>query len=211
MTGLRVNVRVNDLIFAGKFGYKRWTGAFHLDQPHGVGSMVLVNGKVSTFKFDMGKPLSVSAAGFSGAISDLTDGSTSTFGVPGNYKGGWRDGKPDGFGVIRWDNRIEYKGMWRGGRYRVHGRKLYSRGGGYEGPWDDRKRGGKGISFYGPESLGKHGILRWEGPFVDDLAHGVEQAYVKADFEEDDERWTGDTAVKGLTIDFERGGAVDFP
>ena len=101
---------------------------------------------------------------------------------------------------MKWNNGVTYTG-----------RKLYSRGGGYEGPWCQGKRNGAGISFYGDESLGKHGILRWEGPFVDDLAHGVGQAYVKADFGKDDKRWTGDTAVKGPMIEFDRGRAVNFP
>ena len=49
-------------------------------------------------------------------------------------------------GVMRWDNGIEYKGMWSseaGGGYHGHGRKLYSRGGGYEGPWVHGKREGR--------------------------------------------------------------------
>jgi len=47
---------------------------------------------------------------------------------------------------MRWDNGIEYKGMWSseaGGGYHGHGRKLYSRGGGYEGPWVHGKREGR--------------------------------------------------------------------
>ena len=54
-------------------------------------------------------------------------------------------------------------------------------------------------------------MLRWEGPFVHDRAHGVGQAYVAAEMEEGDERWAGDTAVKGPLIEFNCGTPVDFP
>lgn len=102
-------------------------------------------------------------------------------------------------------------GVWRKGKYHGHGRKLYSRGGGYEGGWEDGRRQGSGISFYGDGSLGGHGILRWEGPFVDNLAHGVGQAYVAAKFEDEHERWSGDTAVKGPLIAFDEGRPLNFP
>eukprot|EP00662_Eupelagonemidae_sp_cell21_P007890 gene7890-41540_t len=123
------------------FGYERWDGPFQSDQPNGAG-----------FEFKMGKPQQ-QAPQYDGRLSTLDDGSPSTAGM-------------------KWDNGITYKGVWKDGVYHGHGRKLYSRGGGYEGPWVDGKREGQGISYYDPGvSLGKHGILRWEGPFVGDRAH----------------------------------------
>lgn len=204
-------------LFAGKFGYDRWEGIFHADQPTGVGVMKYVEGKEGPFEFENGKPLSVVKNDFDGPISDLDDGSPSTSGIAGHYKGGWSksnsgdSGRPHGFGVMTWENGIEYKGVWKNGKYHGHGRKLYSRGGGYEGRWVDGQRHGDGISFYGEDSLGRHGILRWEGPFVNDRAHGVGQAYVTANFEDEHERWSGDTAVKGPSIEFVEGRPVDFP
>jgi len=49
--------------------------------------------------------------------------------------------------------------MWENGAYHGHGRKLYSRGGGYEGNWVHGLREGDGVSFYD----GLHGFARWEG------------------------------------------------
>ena len=164
---------------------------------------------------------------YEGRVSGVDDGSPSTVGVEGNYKGEVIDQDssppsspssspsciPHGFGVMSWDNGIQYKGMWQSGQYHGVGRKLYSRGGGYEGRWEEGKRQDKaGISFYSEGvSLGREGVLRWEGPFVNDLAHGVGQAYVAAEGMEGDERWAGDTAVKGPRIEFKEGMPVDFP
>ena len=203
-------------VFAGKLGYEEWQGPFVGDLAEGKGTMVLVGGDVvEGFEMKKGKPADTSGgvmAKFEGEVEGLDDGSPSTMGVKGVYEGGWEEGQPSGFGVMRWENGIEYKGMWKAGEYHGHGRKLYSRGGGYEGPWIDGKRHGLGISFYGSESLGRHGILRWEGPFIDDLAHGTGQAYVRAEgLEADDERWEGDTAVKGPTIEFVEGRPVSLP
>jgi hypothetical protein len=139
---------------------------------------------------------------------------------------------------MEWDNGITSKGMWAHGQYHGHGRKLYSKGGGYEGSWVAGRREGPGISFYEPGlSLGREGVLRWEGPFHEDKAHGEGQAYVAwqqplaskagggggggggggsggggpAPDGQPDSRWAGDTAVKGPTICFEEGVPVDFP
>ena len=89
--------------------------------------------------------------------------------------------------------------MWEQGVYHGHGRKRYSRGGRYEGAWLEGKREGGGKDFYSPteENLGRHGILRWEGPFVGDWPGGVGQAYVKAKDFEGDERGSGGLAVTG--------------
>jgi hypothetical protein len=162
-------------IFAGKFGYERWDGPFEADQPHGTGVMQYSGGGEGRFEFVMGKPqLEAAEAGqakHDGPLDGLDDGSPSTRGVAGHYAGGWDEAaaRPQGFGKMVWGNGIEYKGMWRDGRYHGHGRKLYSRGGGYEGGWSDGKRSGAGISFFDAHAhLGKHGLLRWEGPFVND-------------------------------------------
>ena len=48
-------------------------------------------------------------------------------------------------------------------------------------------------------------MLRWEGPFVDNVPHGVGQAYVANRNEDEHERWSGDTAVKGPPLEFENG------
>ena len=113
---------------------------------------------------------------------------------------------------MKWENGIEYKGVWQDGLYHGHGRKLYSHGGGYEGMWVHGKREGHGITFFVEgKSLGKHGILRWEGPFANDRPHGLGQAYVAAEKEDEHGRWSGDTAIKGPEIEFVNGEPVDFP
>jgi hypothetical protein len=219
------------MIFAGKFGYDRWEGPFADDTPHGIGVMFFPEGTQGAFAFSSGKPQpKPGGAGvgdgdhysdqqcqqFEGPVSALDDGSPSTAGIGGVYSGSWdhATGRPHGYGVMRWSNGIEYKGMWAQGKYHGHGRKLYSRGGGYEGPWAEGKREGHGVSFFGVDSaLGRRGVLRWEGPFVDDKPHGEGQAYVQADAEEEDEhgRWSGDLAVKGPVVEFGEGLPVAFP
>ena len=203
-------------IFAGKFGYDRWSGHFEADHPHGIGIMTFPEGTDAVFEFEMGKPKLDEGEDerFDGALDGLDDGSPSTIGVSGHYSGGWDGaaGVPHGFGVMKWANGIEYKGVWQNGVYHGHGRKLYSRGGGYEGAWVNGKRDGNGISFFDEGvHLGKHGLLRWEGPFVNDKAHGQGQAFVALKDEDEHGRWAGDTAVKGPVVNFVEGEAVNFP
>ena len=89
--------------------------------------------------------------------------------------------------------------------------QLYSRGGGYEGEWVEGKRSGAGINFFDErKNLGKYGLLRWEGSFMNDRPHGKGQAYVAAEME-GDERWSGDTAVKGPAVEFVHGKSINFP
>ena len=47
--------------------------------------------------------------------------------------------------------------------------QMYSKGGGYVGSWREGSRDGWGVSIY----AGKWGYDRWEGPFAQDLPHGV--------------------------------------
>jgi len=201
--------------FSGKFGYNHWSGNFTSDKPDGVGVMEFVGKKEPSekFEFDMGEVVSTTEEyeTFDGEVTSIDDGSPSTMGVKGRYNGGWKDGKPWGFGKMNWENGIEYKGMWKDGKYHGHGRKLYSRGGGYEGSWVSGLRSGFGISFYNDESLGKFGILRWEGQFENNLAHGEGQAYVKAPETDELGRWEGDTAIKGPKISFVNGQPTNFP
>ncbi len=44
-------------LFHGKFGNDRWIGNFVDDKPHGNGVMILENGEVVDFQYDMGSPL----------------------------------------------------------------------------------------------------------------------------------------------------------
>ena len=201
-------------LFGGKFGYDQWAGPFVRDRPHGVGTMRFADGSEGEFEFENGKP-KASAGGaaktFEGRLDALDDGSPSTVGIPGEYSGGWDDaaGLPHGYGRMQWDNGIEYKGMWARGVYHGHGRKLYSRGGGYEGAWARGKRAGHGITFF--DETHAHGVLRWEGPFVDDKPHGIGQAYVRAERDDEHGRWVGDTAVKGPLLEFVEGKPVNWP
>jgi hypothetical protein len=105
-------------------------------------------------------------------IDYLDDGSPSTVGVSGRYTGSWNLalGRPDGGpGVMRWDNGITASCTWKDGVYHGYGSKLYSKGGGYEGDWVHGKRHGQGVTFYS----GKWGYDRWEGPFEEDVPHGM--------------------------------------
>jgi len=200
--------------FAGKFGYEKWTGTFEQDQPSGAGLMTLMDGKEVDFTYDHGTAVTTlvhEEAHYDGQLSHLDDGSESTTGISGVYVGAW-DGvnkiPHNGYGVMLWDNGVEYKGMWHNGKYHGHGRKLHSCGGGYEGLWIDGERAGQpGIIFFPEdESLCRQGILRWEGNFVNGQAHGIGQAYVAAGEDmKDDDRWVGDTAVKGALVEFQHG------
>jgi hypothetical protein len=94
--------------------------------------------------------------------------------------------------------------MWCDGVYHGHGRKLYSKGGGYEGAWVEGQRQGLGVSFYD----GKFGLARWEGPFVGDKPHGQGQLYYPPDLSsagDEHGRWEGDIAIKGPLLEFEMG------
>ena len=201
-------------LYAGKFGYQHWSGNFVHDQPNGTGTMTHIDGTESSYAFEMGKPVTTAESEenfFSGKVSGVGDSSPSTHGVDGVYKGGWVDGFPEGFGEMTWDNGIVYKGMWANKLPNGQGRKLYSRGGGYEGSWLEGKRNGMGITFFDSAThLGKSmGLLRWEGPFVNDVAHGTGQSYVAAQMKDGDARWVGDTAVKGETLEFHKGEIVE--
>ena len=76
-------------------------------------------------------------------------------------------------------------------------------GGGFRGAWGDGLRHGDGANLYG----GKWGYDRWEGPFVDDKPHGIGQAYVRA--ERDDEHGDGVQAAALRRHLAERARAVE--
>ena len=140
----------------------------------------------------------------------LKDVAPSTIGSQGIYKGDWNGTQPDGYGVMTWKNGIEYKGMWKNGQFHGHGRKLYPNYGGYEGDWVHGKREGSGLLFFDSNTdFGKTlSLLRWEGSFVNDQAHGIGQSYIAAEAMEEDDRWAGDTAVKGKEIVYKDGEII---
>lgn len=189
--------------------------------------MKFPDGREEPFEYDNGKPkVDSSKEKNNFKLENFDDGSpsTKTGTRSGEYSGGWDDvgNVPHGHGRMKWDNGVEYKGVWDKGVYHGNGRKLYNgnndknvEGGelgesGYEGPWVQGKRSGSGITFFNEAE--KHGVLRWEGPFNNDLPHGVGQAYVRAPGEEGefaaDGRWVGDTAIKGPTVEFAQGKPV---
>ena len=62
------------------------------------------------------------------------------------------------------------------------------------------------------KSYGNSLIQRMQGPFVDNVPHGAGRGYVKMEKKDKtDQRWEGDTAVKGPVIVFDMGKPVDFP
>jgi hypothetical protein len=95
-------------LFAGKFGYDKWEGSFVGDQPHGEGVMHYVGGSQAlkkqsqpipiifplegAFVFEHGKPLTLQGDQYDGE-AQIDDGSPSTVGQPGRYKGGWKEGR----------------------------------------------------------------------------------------------------------------------
>jgi hypothetical protein len=108
-------------------------------------------------------------------VEGFTDGSPSTESVTSLYSGEWDEkrGRPHGSGIMQWENGITYEGEWCDGLYHGQGGKLYSNGGGYVGQWISGKREGWGTSLYD----GKWGYDRWEGPFKNDVPHGVGTMY----------------------------------
>jgi len=100
---------------------------------------------------------------------DFSDGSSSTRGIRSITSGDDTAGGGGGFAVCKFDNGIIYSGFYVDSQFHGLGSKVYSKGGGYLGTWENFKRQGEGISVYD----GKWGYQEWRGPFVNDVPHGV--------------------------------------
>lgn len=85
----------------------------------------------------------------------------------GNFKGYFKNGIYDGYGIYVWKSGKKYEGNWTKGQIQGTGKMVYPNKDYYEGEFKDGKRDGEGklmmagkkLSYNGPWVLGKqHGI-----------------------------------------------------
>ncbi|MFL6671818.1 MAG: MORN repeat-containing protein [Massilia sp.] len=83
------------------------------------------------------------------------------------YEGDVVNGKPEGNGVVVYDNGDRYEGQWKDGLRDGSGRITYMLGGSYEGQWKRGKRDGKGVLVYAGSGR------RYEGEFTQGRVAGT--------------------------------------
>ncbi len=88
-----------------------------------------------------------------------------TDGTTGIYSGKWKNGKPDGYGEMKYDSGVVYKGDWSGGVQSGQGTLTSPNGYVYNGEWADGKQNGKGNELF------ENGD-RYEGKLLDGLKSG---------------------------------------
>ncbi|CDW80566.1 UNKNOWN [Stylonychia lemnae] len=82
------------------------------------------------------------------------------------YKGEWKGGFRDGYGIIRWPDGAQYDGEWQDNRAHGYGKFVHAIGDIYEGQWKRDKACGKGIY----NSVNSGGT--YNGEWQNDLQHG---------------------------------------
>ncbi|MBQ7226600.1 MAG: AAA family ATPase [Clostridia bacterium] len=100
------------------------------------------------------------------------------------YKGGYLNGKIDGFGVYNWVEGDRYEGMWKSGERTGLGIYHYTSGNMYEGQFTDGKINGKGVFTY------KDGDV-YKGEFYPDDVTSYGVYYYKSGNKYEGE-WKGD-------------------
>ena len=81
------------------------------------------------------------------------------FSYGGKYDGGFKNGKPDGYGIFSMPNGLIYRGDWKDGALRGKVRCVFSDGVRYVGCIENAKPHGRGTFFY---SSGKSHGGKWE-------------------------------------------------
>ncbi|MDC0117711.1 protein kinase [Flavobacteriaceae bacterium] len=66
----------------------------------------------------------------------------------GIYEGGWINGKPDGYGTIKYNNGDFYSGNWIKGKKNGEGTYKWNDGDSYTGSWVNNYKNGKGTYTY---------------------------------------------------------------
>jgi len=81
------------------------------------------------------------------------------------YKGEWKNGKPNGLGVMTYPDGHKYVGEWKNGKYNGQGTFSWSNGNKYVGEFKDGKQNGRG-------TFTSHDGIKYEGEFKDGERNG---------------------------------------
>ena len=120
------------------------------------------------------------------------------------YEGEWRDGKRHGRGKITWPDGAHYEGEWRNNERYGDGTYISQLDGRYEGEWRNDKRNGYGTYVgVGFSSTAE----RYEGQWRDDKRHGQGTNTIPLMFTYEGE-WRNDKRHGFGTQSFTRGGLV---
>jgi hypothetical protein len=116
-------------ILVEQYGRRKYHGSWVLSQKEGHGTEIFANGDkyVGEYSHDM----------FNGQGELTTSG--------GVYKGGFKDGLRDGFGIMQFKTNCRYEGMWSKGRFDGKGLYSWPDSRRYEGQWVNGERTGMGI------------------------------------------------------------------
>lgn len=89
------------------------------------------------------------------------------------YKGQWKNGKQQGYGVYEFANGDVYKGAWKEGVMAGRGTYTYSNGDKYIGEWKEGKMNGRGHFYWElPGDLMTN--AKYEGFFKDGQPKNIE-------------------------------------
>lgn len=87
------------------------------------------------------------------------------------YLGKWKNGKKDGYGILKKFNSLEYKGFWKQGKMSGKG-ELFEKGFlRYNGEFKENERDGQGVQYY------RNGKVKYEGGWKKGKEHGYGQEY----------------------------------
>lgn len=105
------------------------------------------------------------------------------------YKGGWRDGKPEGFGRMTYPNGNQYAGKFRRGKKEGYGTFDFKDGGKYCGNFKDNKCDGFGVRYYSESQ-------KYVGNWKQDYKSGVGTLFSDSDVIHG--KWQKGSLVKSL-------------
>merc|ERR1712228_548829 len=81
-----------------------------------------------------------------------------------SYKGYWKDGKRDGYGMYKWANGDEYRGNWKDNKKNGYGMYKWANGDEYHGNWSNDVKHGQGVLKQGNKVIKKG---KWKkGDFI---------------------------------------------
>lgn len=87
------------------------------------------------------------------------------------YLGKWKNGKKDGYGILKKFDQLEYKGFWKQGKMSGKG-ELFKNGFlHYSGDFKEDERDGQGVQYY------SNGEVKYEGGWKKNKEHGYGEEY----------------------------------
>ena len=98
------------------------------------------------------------------------------------YKGEFKDGNPDGKGVMEWPNAKngelrKYEGEFTNGTFNGKGRAEFSDGSTYDGSWSKGNKHGYGVITWPYDENHPDYMVQFEGNFKNGLRSGKGTAY----------------------------------